>query len=372
MKKIVLIGGGHSHAIVLKMFGKSPLSEVKLTLISDTVFTPYSGMLPGHLAGFYSYEESHLNLSKLAAFAQAQFFQDRVLGLDLNNQQIRCQKLNPIEFDYLSIDIGSMPNFQQIPGAKEMAIAVKPVANFLKHWNDLLERIKQQPKQPISLAIVGGGAGGVEVALNIQSRFHQLGQTENLEIHLFQKSSRLLSNHNQSVSNRLEKLLKSRKIHLHLSENVTEIKDYNIICQSGLKVKANPIFWATEASPQPWIKESGIATDSQGFILVEDTLQSRSHPQIFAAGDIATMINYSHPKAGVFAVRQGKPLFNNLQRIICGKPLQKYQPQKRYLALIGTGDRQAIASWGNWSFQASWLWLLKDYLDRQFMARFSL
>jgi selenide, water dikinase len=371
MKKIVLIGGGHSHAIVLKNFSKEKLDNINLSLISDSIYTPYSGMLPGHLAGFYSYEETHIDLAKLANSASAQFYQDRVIGLDLTNNLVFCDQLEPIEFDYLSIDIGSIPNTANIPGAKEQTIPIKPVANFLNYWYNFLEQVKLNQDQPICLAIVGGGAGGVEVALNIHSRFKQLGKESLLEIHLFQKNKQLLANHNQWVSQRLEQILREKKIKLHLSETVTEIKDNQIICQSGLKIQADPIFWVTQASAQPWIKTSGITTDSKGFILVQDTLQSISHPHIFAAGDIATMVNYDRPKAGVFAVRQGKPLWENLQRVVLGKPLKNYHPQERYLALIGTGDREAIASWGKWGFQSSWLWLWKDYLDRRFMAQFS-
>jgi selenide,water dikinase len=370
MKKLVFIGGGHSHAIVLKKFGLKPLESVDLTLISDTVYTPYSGMLPGHLAGFYSYEETHINLKKLANFAQAKFYQDQAIGLDIENNQVLCKNNPPVSFDYLSIDIGSSPKIDHISGAKDYAIPVKPVANFLSYWNDFLETIQTNLNTPVSIGIVGGGAGGVEVALNIQTKLKQLGKNNHLEIHLFHRDNILLSNHNQWVSQRLEKILRERKINLHLSEKVVKIESNTIICKSGLKVKCSPIFWVTQASPQSWIKESGLTTDENGFILVKDTLQSLSHPHIFAAGDIATMKNYPRPKAGVFAVRQGKPLSENLTRIIAGKPLNNYHPQRLYLSLIGTGDKQAIASWGNLGFQSSLLWYWKDYIDRKFMNQF--
>jgi pyridine nucleotide-disulfide oxidoreductase family protein len=369
-QKLVLIGGGHSHAIALKLFGQNPIPGVKLTLISDVEQTPYSGMLPGHVAGFYSYQESHINLRHLSEFAGADLIIDQAMGLDLNNQQVICLQNSPIKFDYLSIDIGSTPQINNIPGAKEYAIPAKPVPQFLQAWEKLLITIKKHPDVSTSLAIVGGGAGGVELALNMQARL-QKEQNNQTTIHLFHREAKLLSNHNHWVSNHLEKILIQRGIKLHLQETVKEVLANQIICDSGLVVDCNHIFWVTQASAPTWIKNSGLTTDERGFILVKDTLQSVSHPHIFATGDIATMQNYQRPKAGVFAVRQGRPLFKNWRRIILGQPLKTYTPQKNYLALIGTGDKNAIASWGLIGWQSPLLWYLKDYIDRKFINSFS-
>jgi selenide,water dikinase len=163
----------------------------------------------------------------------------------------------------------------------------------------------------------------------------------------------------------------NRGIKVHLGERVSEILPNKIRCESGFTVDSNYTFWVTQASGANWIRESGLSTDRHGFILVRDTLQSISHSHIFATGDIATMVNHPRPKAGVFAVRQGKPLFANLRRrILLSKSLQYYSPQKRYLSLIGTGDGNAIASWGPFGWQSPLLWQWKDRIDRKFMAQF--
>ena len=368
-KRLVLIGGGHSHAIALKLWGLNPIPEITLTLISDVEQTPYSGMLPGHVAGFYSYEETHIDLCSLSQFAQANLIIDRSVGLDLVNNQVTLQNPAPIDFDYLSLDIGSTPNAISIPGAKEYAIPAKPVPVFLDAWQKLLTEVSNHPETPLSLVIVGGGAGGVELALNMQSRLKKV-QRSKIEIHLIHRGNQLLSGHNHWVSQNLAKILLRRGIKLHLQQSVAEVFSDRIICESGLRIKCDRVFWVTQATAPSWIKESGLTTDSQGFILVKDTLQSVSHPQVFAAGDIATMINYQRPKAGVFAVRQGKPLVENWRRIITGKPLQPYIPQSNYLALIGTGDQKAIASWGFFGWRSSLFWYIKDYIDRKFMKRF--
>ena len=372
-QRLVLIGGGHSHAIALKLWGLNPIPGVDLTLISDVEQTPYSGMLPGHVAGFYSYAETHIDLLSLAKFAGAELIIDRAIGLDLVHNQVICHSHSRIEFDYLSLDIGSTPQTINIPGASEYAIPAKPVPNFLDAWYQLKQEAVSHPEQSLSIVIVGGGAGGVELALNMQAGLQQIlpdKAESNLQIHLIHRDERLLAGHNSWVSNQLAKIIIKRGIRLHLQQSVSEVLPDRVNCPSGLSIKCDRVFWVTQAAAPNWIRESQLTTDAQGFILVKDTLQSVSHPQVFAAGDIATMTNHQRPKAGVFAVRQGKPLIDNWRRILTEESLQNYTPQNRYLALIGTGDLQAIASWGSFGWRSALLWRLKDYIDRKFMNRF--
>lgn len=366
--QLVLIGGGHAHAIVVEQLRKRPLAGVRVTLISDTTHAPYSGMLPGHVAGFYNFETCHIPLEPLCQKAGVEFYCDRAIGLDLENQRVLCEQRPPVAFDWLSIDVGSTPAKTTVVGAAANAIAAKPVPQFLAAWNQFLE---QMPQTRQSIGIVGGGAGGVELALNMRGRFHQLGVASQIAIHLFHRSDRLTPQHNRYASQTLEKLLHQNGIQLHLEAEVKAVTPTQVICQSGLSVECHPVFWVTQASAPDWIQASGLATDERGFIAINSNLQSLSHPRVFAAGDVATLVDDPRPKAGVFAVRQGKPLGNNLQRALSGQPLQPYSPQKRFLGLIGTGDKRAIASWGPLGcgpYAGLWQW--KDFLDRQFMARF--
>ena len=412
MKHLVLIGGGHSHAIVLKMFGIQPLPSVRLTLISDVLHAPYSGMLPGHVAGFYGYDECHIDLRSLAEFAGCQILIDRAIAIDINKNLVICQTRPPVNFDLLSVDIGSTPATLSVPGAAEYGIAAKPVPEFLASWNQLISEIPNHPQKPLRIAIVGGGAGGVELALNMQSRLgkeegfgnglcngfngwilryserrkrekRRGKKKEELEIHLFHSGAELMPAHNHRVRRRLQEILISRGIQVHLKEKVCAVKkieretnpqfptDYQISCKSGLKLECDRIFWVTQASAANWIRESGLAADSNGFMQVNDCLQSVSHPNVFGAGDIAAMVNYPRPKAGVFAVRQGKPLFENLQQFLLEKPLKPFAPQEQYLGLIGTGNKRAIASRGYFMWESALLWYWKDWIDRQFMQKFS-
>ena len=376
LKDLVLIGGGHSHAIVLRMFGMKPLPGIRITLITANSNTPYSGMLPGHIAGFYTHDECHIDLRKLASFAQAQLYIDDVNGIDLENNRVICANRPDVGFDLLSIDIGSTPATISVPGATKYAIPAKPVGKLLHHWDELVEKISYNPQKAVKIGIVGGGAGGVELALSMQGNLQQYNP--NIEIHLFGRDNRLMPDSNPLLGNLLRRIFIERGIILHLGETVCkvargeDIEKYIVICESGKTVECNYIFWVTQASAPQWLESTGITTDKRGFVLVNDNLQSLSHPQVFAAGDIATMKNHPRAKAGVFAVRQGKPLFENLRRSLLGKNLKKYVPQKDYLSLIGTGNGSAIATRGSFTLPPSkLLWQWKDYIDRKFMSKFS-
>ncbi|XGV96188.1 MAG: selenide, water dikinase SelD [Leptolyngbya sp. BL-A-14] len=375
-KDVVLLGGGHSHAIALRMFGMKPMPGVRLTLLTDASDTAYSGMLPGHVAGFYSREECHMDLRRLAQFAGAQFYVDHAIGLDLPKKRVLCAHRPPVGFDLLSINIGSTPKLPDQVGDREAIIPAKPVRHFLERWDRVVADITQTPEKARTIAIVGGGAGGVELALTMHHRLQQILRTAQqpltpLTVHLFQKEATLLPTQNRWVRDRFHALLTQRGIQLHLQEPVDTVQSHQIICKSGLTVACDYVFWVTQAAAPDWLAKSGLAVDEAGFVLVDDTLRSPSHPDVFAAGDTATMLNHPRPKAGVFAVRQGKPLVNNLRRAVKNKPLKPFRPQAQYLSLIGTGDGEAIAARGPFGWQSPLLWRWKDRIDRAFMQRFS-
>jgi selenide, water dikinase len=332
-------------------------------------------MLPGYVSGFYSFEEAHINLKTLAGRAKAHLILDRAVGLDLEQNLVFCDRSAPIPFDWLSIDIGSTPAKQEIPGVAEYTIPAKPVPQFLEGWNQFLQALasyEANPIAPITLGIVGGGAGGVELALNMQARLQDFP----IKIHLFHRGEHLLNRNSTFVGYRIEELLSARGIRVHLGEEVNAVEaceEYQkaLICESGMRMKCDRIFWLTHASAAPWPQASGLATDESGFIKVNGRLESVSHSHVFATGDIACMVDQSRPKAGVFAVREGKALVKNLRRIISGEPLASYYPQKRYLQIIGTGDGKGLCQWGTHCvgpFRS--IWSVKEKLDRRFMSQF--
>ena len=168
----------------------------------------------------------------------------------------------------------------------------------------------------------------------------------------------------------LTRNLLQQDIHIHLQEQVTEVQPDRIFCQSGRELVCDRIFWVTQASAQPWIADSGLATDKRGFIALRKTLQSESHPNVFAAGDISAVTAHPRPKAGVFAVRQGKPLYDNLRRMLLGQAPQPFNPQKDFLRIIGTGSKSAVACKWNWAWQSHWMWHWKEWIEFRFMDKF--
>ncbi|MGI0492386.1 FAD-dependent oxidoreductase [Alkalinema pantanalense CENA528] len=367
-QRLVLIGGGHSHAIALRLWGMQPLPNVQVTLISDVTEAPYSGMLPGHLAGFYHHQDCHIDLRSLTQFANATLIVDTAISIDSNQKRVICQNHDPISFNILSIDIGSTPSIPQKPNL--FIIPAKPVPQFLTWWQTLCDRIQQTSHPTITLSIIGGGVGGVELAFNLQARLRQLMDPTQIQIHLFHRSPDLLPQQSPWVQRYLQQLLQARQIQLHLNETVTTAIAPHVICASGLTVTCDASLWVTQATAPAWLKTTGLELDDRGFIAVNAALQSLSHPAIFAAGDIASLVDQPCPKAGVFAVRQGTPLLRNLRHALQGQPLQEYHPQTRYLSLIGTGDRSAVATWGRLGWASPWCWQWKDWIDRRFMQQF--
>ena len=375
VKDLVFIGGGHSHVAVLKSFGMKPIPGVRLTLIARDVHTPYSGMLPGYVAGHYDFDEAHIDLRPLCQFASVRLFHDSAIRIDTDNRQVICANRPPVSYDLLSINIGSRPEINSVPGAAEFATPVKPINRFVDHWHVLLDRVLRQ-NGPHRIAVVGSGAAGVEILLAIQFRLQQelaalKRQAEQLEFHLISKTSRVLSTFPQGVSQRFQRILQQRGVQVHYDNEAIEVNPGILSLSDGRKLELDEILWVTGASAPEWIKESTLDVDENGFLRANDKLQSTSHSDIFAAGDIVHVINHPRPKAGVFAVRQGKPLTENLRRALKNQALKPFSPQKTLLALISTGDQYAIAAKAGLHIEGAKLWAWKDWIDRRFMHKFS-
>jgi len=374
LRDIVLLGGGHSHVGVLKRFGMHPLPGVRLTVICRDTHTPYSGMLPGYIAGHYDYDAVHIDLSRLATFAGARFFRDEAIGLDRAAGRVICRNRPPVPYDQLSINIGSTPSMHEVPGAEEFAVPVKPIHAFNARWLALLERVRAHAGAT-TIAVVGAGAGGVELTLAMQHRLRNELRTmgrdpDELRFHLFDAGPQILPTHNAAVRSAFARVLAARGVVIHLGAPVSEVVAGRLQTAAGESIGVDETVWVTRAQGAAWLKDTGLALDEGGFIRIGETLQSLSDPKVFAAGDIAAM-DSPLEKAGVFAVRMGPPLAKNLRRAVEGKPLVPYRPQRRWLALISTGDKAAVASRGPVYFQGDWVWRWKDWIDRRFMTKFS-
>ena len=162
-RDLVLVGGGHAHALALRMLAMRPIEGLRITLISPASHTPYSGMLPGLVAGHYRFEETHIDLSRLCQWAGVRFVAAEVAGLDPARRSLALAGRPAVEYDLLSLDIGSQPELDSVPGAREHAVPVKPVAGLWHRWQDLETRLAAGGDANPRIAVVGGG-GALGVA----------------------------------------------------------------------------------------------------------------------------------------------------------------------------------------------------------------
>jgi len=368
-QRILLIGGGHSHVEVLRRFALTPDPMVELALVSPEYSMCYSGMLPGLVAGHYSTRETHIDLAPLAMWAGARYLPDRVTGLDLYTRTARLGSGDREPFDIVSLDIGSTPEMSP-PGASALALPVKPVSAFLAAWTQMQTEAVTGGVRHI--AVVGGGAGGVEILLAMQHRLSTVMHADAPRFALITDQPTLLPSHAPVVRARFGRILVERGAVLHLSSAAMSVEPGNIVVTHGRRIAVDRIVWATSASAAPWLAESGLACDDKGFVRIDDNLRSTSHSFVFGTGDCASQLGHPRPKSGVFAVRQGPPLAANLRRAAHELPLSKYVPQRRALALISTGDKHAIASRGPFVVEGDWVWRWKDRIDRAFMAKYAL
>ena len=374
LKDLVLVGGGHSHVIVLRRLGMRAIPGVRITVIARDLHAPYSGMLPGLIAGLYGFDDVHIDLGPLARFAGARLFHAEAVGLDLDRRTVLCRDRPPVPYDVLSIDVGIAPRLD-VAGAVEHAVPVKPIGGLVARWERLERRVRESPRR-LRVAVAGAGAAGVELTLAMQHALSTRAQAEGgrfhvPEFHLFGAAPTVLPTHNRGAQRRFARVLAERGVHLHLGTRVARVDAGRLDTTDGESFEVDEVVWATAAAPPPWPAASGLAVDGAGFIAVDATLQSTSHPGVFAAGDVAAVLDHPREKAGVFAVRQGAPLAANLRRALLGKRLRPFSPQRRFLSLVSTGDRYAVASRGRMSAEGAWVWRWKDWIDRRFMRRFT-
>lgn len=361
MKRLVLLGGGHAHVHVLDALANTPLDDVEVTLITPYRRQIYSGMLPGWIAGHYQLDQCAIDLTRLSDRAGCRFVQTRAVGLDLNGCSVLCEDGTLASFDWLSIDVGPVTAHQSIDGASSHALQVRPIEAFIGGINHLLPLLHDNPTSPI--AIVGAGAAGVELAFALRHRFSAT------PIALIGSDALPLDGLPPLLRRRTLKLLRKKQIEWIGERRAQRITGNGVELNDGTTVSAGHVLQVTGAAAQSWPAAAGLATDERGFIQVNACLQSPSHPHVFAAGDIAAYHD-PRPKSGVFAVRAGPPLAENLRAATAGKPLVPWTPQRRALYLISTGDHHAMAAWGPFGWWGNWVWRWKDRIDRHFMARF--
>lgn len=366
VRDVFLIGGGHSHVLLIRKWAMRALPGVRLTLVSNDSHSPYSGMLPGLVAGHYTPDEIHVDLRRLCHWASVRFIEETMVDLDLSLRQVQFENRPPMSFDVCSLDTGSTPDLS-VKGSSQASTPVKPVHNFYKRWQTILSRVNDSSAKSLSIGVVGSGAGGFEL---ITAMRHALpGPTVNC--HWFLRGNLPLRGRPRKVGELAKRSAEQQGINVVTDIDVVELLEGELRAADGRTFALDEVLWCTSAVGPDWALRAGMDLDNRGFVLTNQYLQSVSHPFVFATGDIGTQKHTPSAKAGVFAVRQAPILYENIRAYLLQQALKVYKPQKDFLSLMATGGKRAIASRGPITIEADWVWRWKNHIDRTFMRRFS-
>jgi selenide,water dikinase len=366
---LVLVGGGHAHIQVLERWAMAPVAGCRLTLVVDRPVAVYSGMVPGFVAGQYTSGDLEIDVRPLARRAGARCIVAAATGVDADARRLLLEDRPPIAYDTVSFDIGSTVAGLDVPGVREHAIPTRPIGAFVRRVDDVLAAARS--RDPFRVAVVGAGAGGVEVAFALAARLrHPDGPR--VDVRLLESGPRVLPGYAASAARRVERGAAGRAITIRCGAGVTRIDGEAVYLTGGERVAADAVVWVAGAAALPLFARSGIETDDRGFARIRPTLQSVSRDDVFAAGDCAAWTaGPALAKAGVYAVREGPVLAHNLLARTRGDGrLRAYRPQRDFLSLLNLGDGTAIGTKWGLTLEGRAVWALKDWIDRRFVRRF--
>ncbi len=367
-RKVVLVGGGHAHALVLRSWAKTPLPNAEITVINPSQTAPYTGMLPGFIAGHYSRDQLDYSLVELTKPANTKLVVGKATGIDRNTKTIAVEGHPPIEYNICSINVGVTSAIPDLPGfdRHRFGVNAKPLGPFATQWTSFVENCSSSPKVP-DVCVIGGGVAGCELAMAMSYRLSQDGHRPVVNVIERQEA---LSEVNPGTRKKLAQTMNDLNIVIHEHANVESVlSDHLTLSTDGESVKRLPadfIVCAAGARPLPWLETIGLKL-TNGFIDISETLQSTTDPDIFAVGDCAHMPFAPRPKAGVFAVRQAPFLKLNIEARLQDAELRPFSPQSDYLKLVSLGKRSAGAEKFGRFTSGSAMWRLKDRIDKKFM-----
>ncbi len=353
---LVLIGAGHAHVAVLADWIQHGLPCERATLLTPHAHLRYSGTVPGWIAGQYERDAGTVDVAALAKRAGVQWVQGMCSRIDPDANRIVTDGGSTIEFDCASIDTGGVGRANRILGHDSRLIDIRPIDRFVEKM--------VQMNIPARIAIVGGGAGGVELAFALRN-------TSGPEVvTLITGADGLLPGFAESVRNRVRAELVAQSV--TLVETNARLEDGALHgCDQSLEPTDLIIAALGSAAPE-WPRESGLACDAAGFIAVDQHQRSISHTHIFAVGDIASRQDRIVPHSGVHAVHAGPILATNLRKLMLGhEPSASYTPCPTNLYLISTGDGSAIGSYGPLAAQGRWVAKLKHWIDKRWLSQYA-
>lgn len=360
-KSVVLIGAGHTHALVLQDWARAHLDDIDVTVVDLRASAVYSGMLPGFVAGHYAREALDIDVGRLVARLGGRFIQDAAVGINVSAKTIALRSGQPsISFDVVSFDVGITSAMPQVPGFTDHGVPAKPLPAFVDRWLACRDGVAA-PR----IAVIGGGVAGVELAMAMA---HAL-KTKEKPYHItVLDRGQILSAISHGAAKRIRAALKDHQINVHEEADICEVTSEGVSLADGSMVQADFTVGAAGAMPHAWLAETELELNA-GYIAVNSHLQA-SDPSVFAAGDCVHFAPAPLPKAGVYAVRMAPTLGRNLLAKARGDGLETYNPQTDFLKLISLGGQRAVAEKFGVSFAGRWAWWLKNRIDGQFMDSF--
>lgn len=365
MKRLVLVGGGHAHLSVLAAFANYALANIEIVLVTPSTHQNYSGMLPGWMSGHYRQSECQIDLRHLAAAAGVRLELAYIVGMDADRCCIGLPDGRHLEYDVISIDVGSDIDVSWLEMAGKRLLPVKPLDHFFEMWPQILTQARRQPN--LGVVIVGGGAAGVELSLAAQFSLRQV--QVNSRVELVTSSAGLLAGHSSLVRKRVTNMLLKADIRIH-NQRAVGVEN-GVMLTNGTHLAADYVIAATGTRAPCWLQPANLALDEDGYIAVDQYHRSLSHPNVFAAGDVCSRQDVKLVRSGVHAVHAGPVLAKNLYSMLKGGGMVSYRPRRSSLYLLACGPRYAVASWGRFSLEGKWVWYWKDWIDRRFIKRFS-
>eukprot|EP00557_Chaetoceros_sp_GSL56_P002629 CAMPEP_0176496204 /NCGR_PEP_ID=MMETSP0200_2-20121128/11072_1 /TAXON_ID=947934 /ORGANISM="Chaetoceros sp., Strain GSL56" /LENGTH=482 /DNA_ID=CAMNT_0017894147 /DNA_START=635 /DNA_END=2080 /DNA_ORIENTATION=+ len=388
LKRIVLIGGGHAHLQLIKAYHyKARPSNWHVTLIDKVTSASYSGMIPGCISNLYTPRQTQIPLDELAQWAKVDFYHDTVVGIDFESQMVKLKNHEQgLHYDVASIDIGSTSRgIDNVPGVSEYAIPTRPIDLLVKRIQQAADNVSSQENDEVKIVIVGGGASGMELAMGMKARFGQLLCNDSLlQVTILDSGSELLPYESPACRKALRDVLYEKNIHVRHNCRVLSMEQDVIQLEDGSAIPYTHCIWATGAAPHSTLvnqfQSAGLSVHEKGWIEVGPTLQSKSHENVFAAGDCVTIQGLVDPntgkekasptKAGVYAVRTGPILIENISRFLSNQDLIDYTPQDDFLQLLMCGDGTALGFRFGLPLRGKWVWQLKNAIDCMFMDLF--
>ncbi|MEB8388556.1 selenide, water dikinase SelD [Rhodobacteraceae bacterium KMM 6894] len=362
-RDLVLVGGGHAHALVLKAWGMNPLPGARLTVINPGPTAPYTGMLPGHVAGHYGRDDLEIDLVRLCRHAGARLILDKAVGLDRVRREVTLKGRGPIAYDVASIDVGITAEMD-LPGFAAYAIGAKPLDKYAARWRAFLEQAAEGQVAP-DVAVIGGGVAGCELAMAMAFALRAAGVEPHVTVI---EAGPQVSGVGDRARRRILAAMDDLGIKVRTDARVGQVQADQVVLDGQAPVAAALCVGAAGAFAHDWIAQTDLP-QRDGFIKIGPDLGVLGDAALFAVGDCAVMPHAPRPKAGVFAVRAAPTLQHNLRAALSGGARKTWHPQKNYLKLISLGEKSAMAENFGLTLTGPLMWRWKDRIDRAFMDR---